>query len=654
MKKILKSLMFLVMGAFALTSCEDVPAPYVVPGGDTPSSTLYTSASLNDWTSLAAEGLNNPWIPGSNYTQATGYQKWDGASSKSNKQCNGYLISPFIKTVTEENAAYVSFQYCVGYASNDPQYLEHIKLYASTSTKDVADFDISEWAQLDFQATFTSTDWSLTVAKIQLPADFVNNENVRLAFWFACPADKSSTFEVKDLSIYSGTAPEDEPVDPDANDGSATKPFEVSDLQLNQTGAEVWVHGYIVGSIPQAPEGVVYQLKDMTFTAENASTTNICIAQSPNETEYVNCVPVQIATSARSVLTLASVPDNLGKEVWLKGTSEKYFGSAGLKNVSKYSFTFPIDDEDVPAGDPTGTGTKDDPWNVAAALKYITALSSSDAPTDEFYTRGKISAVVKMGQSGSIQFKMSDDGTANNELLVYYCDNLGKKPFTALTDLSVGDEVIVCGTVKNYKGNTPEYNAGSYLVYLNGKSEYPEGGDTPGGDTPGGDTPGGGGEYMSIANLPSNITTNSYGSQSATDESTWLSWTWNNVNFKGVRICKATDSNGGGIQVQYKADDATKRGFIFNNTAWPSNINKITIVLKVKNAATMYDPSYTLYVGQEAHPTTTAVTPASQSEDGDSFRVYTQVFDLSNANAKYFTIANDQAGALYIDKIYVE
>ena len=103
MKKILKSLMFLVMGAFALASCEDVPAPYVVPGGDTPSSTLYTSASLNDWTSLAAEGLNNPWIPGSNYTQATGYQKWDGASSKSNKQCNGYLISPFIKTVTEEN-----------------------------------------------------------------------------------------------------------------------------------------------------------------------------------------------------------------------------------------------------------------------------------------------------------------------------------------------------------------------------------------------------------------------------------------------------------------------------------------------------------------------------------------------------------------------
>ena len=154
--------------------------------------------------------------------------------------------------------------------------------------------------------------------------------------------------------------------------------------------------------------------------------------------------------------------------------------------------------------------------------------------------------------------------------------------------------------------------------------------------------------------MPSTIGTNSYGSQAVADESTWLSWTWNSVGFKAARICRATDANGGGIQIQGNASDAAKQGFIFNNSAWPTDINKITIVLKVKVAQTMYDPAYTLYVGQEAHPTTTAVTPASQSEDGDSFRVYTQVFDLSNANAKYFTIANNQQGALYIDKIYVE
>lgn len=653
MKKILKSLMSLAVGMLALASCEDVPAPYIVPSGNT-GSLPYTSTSLNaDWTTVSLNGLNNPWSQGNTYTQATGYQKWEG-DTKSNKECEGLLTSPALITASNSaDGVAVTFQYILAYDDKDPQYTDHIKLYVYQTDAEGNTPDISTWTQLPLQLKPRSgSSWDVfNTESIQLPENFVNKENVHFAFWFYAPADKSVTYELKNFTVQDGKAGGD--VDPTGK-GSAEDPFEVSDLQLNQTGAEVWVHGYIVGSIPQAPEGVVYQLKDMTFTAENASTTNICIAQSPNETEYVNCVSVQIATAVRSVLTLASVPDNLGKEVWLKGTSEKYFGSAGLKNVSKYSFTFPIDDEDVPAGDPTGTGTKDDPWNVAAALQFIKALSKSDSPADEFYTAGKISEVVKMGQSGSIQFKMSDDGSTNNELLIYYCDSLNKNPFIAKTDLKVGDEVIVCGKVKNYNGNTPEYNSGSYLVSLNGKTSYPEGGDTPGGDTPGGDTPGGGGEYMSIANLPSTITTNSYGAQAVADESTWLSWTWNSVSFKGVRVCKATDANGGGIQMQGNASDAAKQGFIFNNTAFTTDISKITVVLKVKISDKMYDPAYTLYAGQQAHPTTTAITPSSQSEDTEGFRVYTQVFDLSNASAKYFTIANNQQGALYIDKIYVE
>lgn len=650
MKKIFKSLMFLVMGAYALASCEDVPAPYVVPSGDT-GSLPYTSTSLNtDWTTEALNELGNPWIQGSSYTQATGYQKWDGAATKSNKECEGLLTSPALNTASNSaDGVVVAFQYILAYETQDPQYADHIKLYVYQDNVDGTTPEMSTWTQLPLQLIpRTGSGWDVfNTESIQLPEDFVNKENVRLVFWFYAPAEKSTTYELKNFTVQDGKAGGD--VDPTGNDGSAEKPFEVLELQTHQTATPVWVHGYIVGSIPTPPEGESTLLQNMTFTTEGASSTNICIAASAEETDYNNCVAVQVPQDLRSALTLNNVPDNLGKEVWLKGTGEKYCGAPGLKNVSKYSFTQP---EEAPAGDPTGTGTKDDPWNVAAALQYIQALPNTSATTEEFYTTGKVSTVVKKGSSGSIQFKMSDDGTTNNELLVYYCDDLGKKPFAALTDLSVGDEVIVCGKVQNYSGNTPEYASGSYLVYHNGQTADEGEGGEEGGDE-GGDE-GTTSEYMSIANLPSNITTNSYGSQSATDESTWLSWTWNNVNFKGVRICKATDSNGGGIQVQYKADDATKRGFIFNNTAWPSNINKITIVLKVKNAATMYDPSYTLYVGQEAHPTTTAVTPASQSEDGDSFRVYTQVFDLSNANAKYFTIANDQAGALYIDKIYVE
>lgn len=132
-------------------------------------------------------------------------------------------------------------------------------------------------------------------------------------------------------------------------------------------------------------------------------------------------------------------------------------------------------------GTPAGTGVENDPYNVAGALSYIKTLSAEDKPEALVYTKGVISEVVKLGTSGSIQFKMQDKNV-NNSLLVFYCNNLGNVPFSALTDLKAGDEVVVCGKVVNYKGNTPEYAPGAYLVSLNGKTEGEGGGSTPGGE----------------------------------------------------------------------------------------------------------------------------------------------------------------------------
>lgn len=132
-------------------------------------------------------------------------------------------------------------------------------------------------------------------------------------------------------------------------------------------------------------------------------------------------------------------------------------------------------------GTPAGTGVENDPYNVAGALSYIKTLSAEDKPEALVYTKGVISEVVKLGTSGSIQFKMQDKNV-NNSLLVFYCNNLGNVPFSALTDLKAGDEVVVCGKVVNFKGNTPEYAPGAYLVSLNGKTEGEGGGSTPGGE----------------------------------------------------------------------------------------------------------------------------------------------------------------------------
>ena len=132
-------------------------------------------------------------------------------------------------------------------------------------------------------------------------------------------------------------------------------------------------------------------------------------------------------------------------------------------------------------GTPAGTGVENDPYNVAGALAYIQNLPADEKPEALVYTKGVISEVVKMGDSGSIQFKMQDKNV-NNSLLVYYCNNLGNVPFKAQADLKAGDEVVVCGKVVNFKGNTPEYAPGAYLVSLNGKTEGEGGGSTPGGE----------------------------------------------------------------------------------------------------------------------------------------------------------------------------
>ena len=110
MKKIQYSVMALAIAAMTFTACEDVPAPYDTPnggGGSGTGSLPYASANLNTgWSLVEITAGAQPWSKGSSYAQATGYQTWDGASQKSNKAVEGWLVSPAISTVGYENVSY--------------------------------------------------------------------------------------------------------------------------------------------------------------------------------------------------------------------------------------------------------------------------------------------------------------------------------------------------------------------------------------------------------------------------------------------------------------------------------------------------------------------------------------------------------------------
>ena len=93
--------------------------------------------------------------------------------------------------------------------------------------------------------------------------------------------------------------------------------------------------------------------------------------------------------------------------------------------------------------------------------------------------RGKISSITYSfdAEHGTATFKISEDGTASSEFIVYGCKYFNKASWKdGDKQIKVGDDVVICGKFTNFKGNTPEFKSGeNWLVSLNGES----GGTTP-------------------------------------------------------------------------------------------------------------------------------------------------------------------------------
>ena len=130
--------------------------------------------------------------------------------------------------------------------------------------------------------------------------------------------------------------------------------------------------------------------------------------------------------------------------------------------------------------EPQGSGTKSDPYNVAGALEFISGLGA-DVPSDkEIYVKGYVTSIKEQfsAQYGNAQFTMSDTKEGANTFTFFRGLYLGNKKWVEGDILlAEGDEVIVCGKVVNYKGNTPEtvQNA-AYTYSINGKTEGGGGG----------------------------------------------------------------------------------------------------------------------------------------------------------------------------------
>lgn len=119
--------------------------------------------------------------------------------------------------------------------------------------------------------------------------------------------------------------------------GTLETPYTVRGAALNQNGGLAWVKAYIVGYIPQSTgdNGPSYTISNVVFSTDGAPATNIVIADNPTEKDINNCMAVQLPSGdVRSALNLADHPENIGKEIMLYGTMERYYGGSGVKSVT--------------------------------------------------------------------------------------------------------------------------------------------------------------------------------------------------------------------------------------------------------------------------------------------------------------------------------
>ena len=349
----------------------------------------------------------------------------------------------------------------------------------------------------------------------------------------------------------------------------------------------------------------------------------------------------------------------VGQTVVVKGIVKAFTKNDGtiVNEIDKNSTIISIENAgtttpDTPA---TGKGSLSDPYNVAEA---IAAIKAGTAPTTQVYLTGIISDVAFYNdQYKSITYYISDDGKGK-DMQVYSGKGLNGADFASKEDLKVGQKVTILGKIMKFtdkNGNDiMEVDKTSSIVKIEG--EGTGGGEVKPDPTP--DTPASGNIEMTDASILSGksgdveLVEKYYNSQNVTNESTWYTWKIGDTTFKGAKICISDGTNGKGIQMQGNASDASKQGFLFNSTAFAKDIKTVTILFSTKANST-YAPSYTFYAAKAANGKDTAIKGKSTNEVSGDFKTYTETFDLSAQNVKYFTLFNNKTGALYIEKIII-
>lgn len=124
-------------------------------------------------------------------------------------------------------------------------------------------------------------------------------------------------------------------------DGTKENPYNIEAAQQKQDGSIAWVQGYIVGAIENVYDDKgEFAGNKASFTAPFTITSNVLIAESPDETNESKCLPVKIKNGSElsTALNLKDHPENKGGILLIQGELSAGFGKAALINTTAAVF----------------------------------------------------------------------------------------------------------------------------------------------------------------------------------------------------------------------------------------------------------------------------------------------------------------------------
>lgn len=297
----------------------------------------------------------------------------------------------------------------------------------------------------------------------------------------------------------------------------------------------------------------------------------------------------------------------------------------------------------VEAINPTGNGTLEEPFNIAAVNQFIKAGVGLD---QNVYIKGIVSTIDEISVSnGNATFYISDNGTILNQFYVYRCKGLNNENVTSEDIIKLGDEVIICGKVVNYNGTYETSQGAAYIYSINGN---------------GGNGDGNPQEPPVTGNFIYNETVGSAAVSSPYPYvDTYTSWETtgtgaSSVNYSGNNVTVRSS----GLSNKGSYDGASGPNVVFFGTA-PSEfvINKISLSSGQQNLKLSFGASYSFRNTDGSYDNTFDVSKftVSVSADGNSWTRITYTKDNGDLETPYWIHAtSDFTLAQAVSELYIK